>query len=182
MAEVAVITMYPSLRSGLLAVAIFFAAATGCSRLPFEPAAQPEQKNLPPAYPQNQITDPALLDLANGFKTWALAQRAGKPEQPIYARVEILPPAQTVQPYGVGAYQQETRLPVILTTGPGWADLKRPQKEERTVAAFKEITSRLAPLKRNPPLQPTVTIQTPDGMVLAWINHLAPRGKNLHGD
>jgi hypothetical protein len=159
------------------------AATAGCSKLPFGPPAPgPEQKDLPPAYPQNQITDPGLLEVVNGFKAWALAQRAGKPEQAIYSRCEVLPPAQTVQPYGVGAYQQEPRLPVILTTGPGWSELKRQDKEKLAAGAFKEITSRLAGMKHEPTLRPTLTIQTPEGMVLGWINHLEPSGKNLHGD
>jgi hypothetical protein len=82
----------------------------------------------------------------------------------------------------VGAYQQEPRLPVILTTGPGWNELKRQDKEDRAAKAFKEISAKLAALKREPLLQPTLTIQTPQGMELGWINHLDPRGRNLHGD
>jgi hypothetical protein len=88
----------------------------------------------------------------------------------------------TVQPYGVGAYQQEPRLPVILTTGPGWAALKPPEKEEMAAQAFQDFSERLQALQREPPLQPTLTIQTSQGMELAWINHLDPSGKNVHGD
>jgi hypothetical protein len=174
--------MRQSFRIRSWAVALVLVAVAGCSRPPAEQVAGQDPKDLPPAYPQNQITEPRLLEVADGFKAWALAQRAGKPEQPLYQRVEVLPPAQTVQPYGVGAYQQEPRLPVILTTGPGWNELRPADREERAAAAFKEITARLAALKREPALQPTLTIQTPQGLELGWINHLDPSGKNLHGD
>jgi hypothetical protein len=173
--------MTPPPRSLSWAAAVLVAAVAGCSP-PAPPVPPPEGNELPPAYPQNQITDPHLLEVTDGFKAWALAQRAGKPEQPLYQRVEVLPPAQTVQPYGVGAYQQEPRLPVILTTGPGWDGLRPADREERVAAAFKEITARLAALRRQPALQPTLTVQTPQGLVLAWINHLDSGGKNLHGD
>jgi hypothetical protein len=163
----------------IMSWAVVTLVASGCSR---PPAGGGEQNDLPPAYPQNQITEPRLLEVADGFKAWALRQRVGKPERPLYQRVEVLPPAQTVQPYGVGAYQQETRLPVILTIGPGWDELQRPDKELRAARAFQEISASLAELKRQPALRPTLTIQTPQGMELAWINHLDPGGKNLHGD
>ena len=56
----------------------------------------------------------------------------GAPAAPLFSRVEVLPPTRTVLPYGVGAYQQEPRLPAILTIGPGWASQ---EPEEKEVAA-----------------------------------------------
>jgi hypothetical protein len=130
---------------------------------------------------RNQITDPALRKVTDEIQKWAVEQ-IGAGRQPLYSRAEVLPPAQTVQPYGVGAYQQEPRLPVILTTGPGWAALRPAEKEAMAAQAFHDFSERLQALKREPPLQPTLTIQTPQGMELAWINHLDPSGKNVHGD
>jgi hypothetical protein len=136
---------------------------------------------LPPAYTSNQITDPALRQLAEEIKSLALKQ-IGSGGQPLYSRAEVLPVTQTVQPYGVGSYQQEPRLQVILTTGSGWTGLKLEEKEAKVAEMFRTLTAKLAALKRQVPLRPTLTIQTPEGMELAWINHLDPSGKNLHGD
>jgi hypothetical protein len=159
-------------------MAIAWLAAAGCQRTPSGPATE---QGLPPAYLRNQINDPALRKVAEQIQTWALGQVAAA-GQPLYSRVEVLPPAQTVQPYGVGAYQQEPRLPVILITGPGWSGLQLMEKEAKAAQAFTELSAQLQTLPPQPPLRPTLTIQTPQGMELAWINHLDPSGKNLHGD
>jgi hypothetical protein len=163
-------------RLGLALLTLVGLSISGCRRTPL-----PAEKALPPAYTRNQIVDPELRTLAEEIQKWA-AQQAGTEGQPLYSRCEVLPVAQTVQPYGVGAYQQEPRLPVILTTGPGWAGLQPEEKEARAAQAFRTFSERLLVPKRQPLLRPTVTIQTPQGMELAWINHLDPSGKNLHGD
>jgi hypothetical protein len=138
-------------------------------------------QELPPAYTSNRITDPELRRLAEEIRDWAGAQVvAGL--RPLYSRAEVLAPVQTLQPYGVGAYQQEPRLPVILTTGPGWDVLKWEEKEAKAAETYRAISAKLAELKRQPPLRPTLTIQTPQGMELTWINHLDLSGKNVHGD
>ncbi len=136
---------------------------------------------LPPAYTSNQIMDPALQQIAEDIQTW-VSKQVGAGEKPQYGRVEVLPPVPIVQPYGVGVFQHEVRLPVILTTGPGWADMKPEAKEEAVTQAFREISDRLLALKREPVLQPTLTVQTPLGMELTWINRLDPNEKNVHGD
>jgi hypothetical protein len=164
-------------RIGLAVLTMGWLAVSGCRPTPPGPAPQP----LPPAYVSNQITDPALRRLAEEIQSWAV-QQVGAGGQPLYSRAEVLAPVQTVQPYGVGAYQQEPRLTVILTTGAGWAGLKREDKEQKVAEAFRTVAAKLETLKRQPPLRPTLTIQTPQGMELAWINHLDPSGKNLHGD
>lgn len=161
-----------------LILAVVALAGSGCRRSPPAPAAE---KDLPPAYMSNQITDPALRGIAERIKKWALEQK-GADRKPLYSRAEILPPARTVQPYGVGAYQQEPRLPVVLITGEGWPGLKNADKEAKVKEAFEEIEKQLRTLERQPPLRPTLTIQTPQGMELGWINHLDASGKNLHGD
>jgi hypothetical protein len=153
-------------------------APCGCQPAP--PGAAPQ--GLPPAYTSHQFTDPALRKVTEEIQSWAV-QQVGADRKPLYSKVEILPPVQTVQPYGVGAYQQEPRLPVILTTGPGWGSgLKSEDKEKKAAQAFDECSKRLEALKRQPTLRPTLTIQTPQGMELAWINDLDPSGKNVHGD
>lgn len=138
-------------------------------------------ESLPPAYIANQITDPALQHVAEEIRAWgSRPNRAGG--TPLYSRVDVLPPAAVVQPYGVGVFQQEVRLPVILITGPAWTGLKPAEKETAVAAAFREISRRLQGLNRQPALQPTLTVQTPQGILLTWINRLEPNGKNVHGD
>jgi hypothetical protein len=152
-------------------------AAAGCQR----PAPAPQPEALPPAYTSNQIVDPALRKVAEEIKTWT-GQQVGAGGQKLYSQAEVLAPAQTVQPYGVGSYQQELRLPVILRTGPGWAGLPLGEKEAKVAQAFTRLSEQLQALKREPPLRPTLTVQTPQGMELAWVNHLDPSGKYVHGD
>lgn len=162
-----------------LCLLISASLTTGCRRTAPSPAMA--EKGLPPAYTRNQITDPALRKVAEAIQTWAL-QQTGDGGQPLYGRVEVLPPVQTVQPYGIGVFQQEPRLPIILTTGAGWASLEIAAKEAKTAQAFHDFSERLQALKRETPLQPTLTIQSPQGMELAWVNRLVPNGKNVHGD
>jgi len=180
------------LRHSLARLAILGFAITGCgpvwNRLDTEmfPPPSPAGKGhgLPPAYQnsQDKVNDPRLVELAQQFKTWVLQQRAGANQVPLFNRVEVVPSTQTVLPYGVGAYQQEPRLPAILTTGPGWATLKPEDKEAKVAAAFQDLSGRLEALKLDPSPRPTLTIQMPSGLVLGWINGLIKGRKNLHGD
>ena len=101
---------------------------------------------------------------------------------PLFSRVEVLPPTRTVLPYGVGAFQQELRLPTILTTGPGWASQNPEEKEAVAAQAFRELSQGIEALKLDPPLRPTLTIQTPSGLELAWMNDLDEGRRNIHGD
>jgi hypothetical protein len=158
---------------------VSLSALLGCHRQP--PGDRTAEGKGKPAYTHNVIVDPALREVADKVRAQAL-QEVGADHLALYSRVEVLPPAQIVQPYGVGVYQQESRLPVIFTTGPGWAGLKQADKEARVVEAFRTIAAQLEALKQTPPLQLTLTVQTPQGMELAWINRLDPSGKNLHGD
>ncbi len=167
--------MTGSLRS-LLAAPLLGLAALGCG-----PERPPATGALAPAYTFNQITDPALLNVVEEVKNWA-SQQVAADQKPLYSRIEVLHPVPIVQPYGVGVFQQEVRLPVIFTTGPGWDDLPLVKKEEAAAQAFRDISEHLQGLDHEPRLQPTLTIQTPEGMELAWINRLEPGGKNIHGD
>jgi hypothetical protein len=152
----------------LAAVLLAAVLASGCSS-----SASPPGADLPPAYPRGQINDPKLAEAARGFASWATARQADG--QPLYARVETPPPVETVLPYGIGAYQKEPRLPALLTTGPGWDALTPAAREEEAAAAFRELAARANGHKV------TLTLQTPEGLVLAWVNELTPGRKLLHG-
>jgi hypothetical protein len=121
-----------------------------------------------------------VAEAARGFTAWAEQQQIGN--KPVFGQVEVLPPVPTLQPYGIGTYQKVSRLPVILTTGPGWAALPTGRREAVVVAAFTDLSDRLAGAKADPPLRPTVTVQTPEGLELAWVNDMTPGRRLLHGD
>ena len=119
-----------ALRSHVLRPALLGLAFTGCGPaatllgtkvLPEpEPPAGAQGQGLPQAYPRSQINDPRLRTCAQEFETWALQQRSpGADPVPPFLRVEVLPPTRTILPYGVGAFQQERRLPAILTDRAG---------------------------------------------------------------
>lgn len=152
--------------------------ALGCQGTPPD---RPAGKQLPPAYASRHFSDPKVRELADQIQAQAV-KPVGRDGLKLYSRAEVLPPVPTVQPYGVGVFQQELRLPVILTTGPGWSTLSPAGKEEEVARAFNEFSAVLRRLKREPPLRPTLTVQTPQGMELTWINRLDPNGKNVHGD
>ncbi|MBN9522132.1 hypothetical protein J0H58_27040 [bacterium] len=143
-------------------------------------APPPAPADLPPAYPRATITDPKVAGAARGFTEWAGQQQAG--DRPVFGRIEVLPPVPTLQPYGIGTYQKVLRLPVVLTTGPGWAALPADGREAVTAAAFADLAGRLAGAGITPPLRPTVTLQTPEGLELAWVNDAPPGRRLLHGD
>ncbi len=170
-------------------------AVSGCGPSPSSSTTQPEAPvptgqapaagtpDIPRAYPRSQINDPRLSALASKLRDWILQQQSAGPEPlPLFSRVEILPTTQTVLPYGVGAYEQEPRLPVIVTTGPGWAGRELDEKEAITARLYGELSRRLEAMAAKPLIRPTLTIQTASGLELAWINDLVPGRKNLHGD
>lgn len=159
-------------------VIVTLSVSAGCQRTAAPPA--PATADLPPAYPRALITDPRVAQAAQEFRDWVDQQKAG--EQPVFGRVEILPPLPTLQPYGIGTYEKVPRLPAILTTGPGWATLPKERREALTAAAFTDLTERLAAISEEPPLRPTITIQTPQGLELAWVNSIIPGRRLLHGD
>jgi hypothetical protein len=178
-------------KTRLLATAIFGMAASACSPtttvLESNVLPQPKQpanvQDLPPAYARSQIIDPRLRAVAREFTTWALKQgTAAANPAPLYSRVEVLPPAQTVLPYGVGAYQKELRLPAILIVGSGWAKQTTDEKEAAAAQAFRELSLVLEALKLDPPMRPTLTIQAQSGLVLGWITDVEEGRKYIHGD
>lgn len=158
--------MYPAL----------LACAVGCRPAPPPPPAD----NLPPVYPRAIINDPKVAEIASEFTAWTDQQQAGG--KPVFSRIEVLPPVPTLEPYGIGTYQKVSRLPIILTTGPGWATLPAESREEITAAAFTDVSDRLQGARIEPALRPTVTIQTPEGLELAWVNTITPGRRLLHGD
>ena len=150
-------------------------ASSGCERRPVAPAG-----DLPPAYTRDKILDPKLADVARAFTAWAGEQKvqAGA----VFARVEVLPPAPTLLPYGIGTYQKQLRMPAILITGPGWRALAGDDREALTARAFQELSRLLESSARASAVRATVTVQTPQGLELCWVNDLEPGRKLLHGE
>ena len=150
-------------------------ANTGCEQPAVPPAA-----DLPPAYTRDKILDPKLAEVARAFTAWAGAQQvqAGA----VFGKVEVLPPAPTLLPYGIGTYQKQLRLPAILITGPGWRALAGDDRERLAARAFQELSRLLESSAGASAVRATVTIQTPQGLELCWINDLEPGRKLLHGE
>jgi hypothetical protein len=150
-------------------------ASTGCERPAVAPAG-----DLPPAYTRDKILDPKLAEVARAFIAWAGEQKvqAGA----VFGRVEVLPPAPTLLPYGIGTYQKQLRLPAILITGPGWRALAGDDREALAARAFQKLSGLLEASASESAVRATVTIQTPQGLELCWINNLEPGRKLLHGE
>jgi len=159
---------------GLLAMVAF----AGCSR-PVERQPAMQGEHLPPAYPRSAITDPATV---LGIKTLEVAVAAlkGADGQPLYSAVEILPPTRTVLPYGVGRYEQQMRLPVILTTGPAWAKLDSVAREKLVRDTHARCIEALSRAACKLPL--TLTVQEPRGWQVAWMNDPEPGRSIFVGD
>ena len=100
----------------------------------------------------------------------------------VFGRVEVLPPAPTLLPYGIGTYQKQLRLPAILITGPGWRALTGDDREALAARAFQELSRLLESSASTSAVRATVTVQTPQGLELCWINDLEPGRKLLHGE
>ena len=150
-------------------------ASSGCARRAVTPAGE-----LPPAYTRDKILDPKLAEVARAFTAWAGEQKvqAGA----VFGRVEVLPPAPTLLPYGIGTYQKQLRLPAILITGPGWRALAGDDREALAARAFQELSRLLESSASASAVRATVTVQTPQGLELCWINGLEPGRKLLHGE
>jgi hypothetical protein len=175
----------------LNALSFWALAVCGCgptiteleSRFLPEPKPPSSIESMPAAYARSQINDPRLHALGGEFQTWVLKQQTQGPSPaPLFTRVEVLPPVLTVLPYGVGAYEQEPRLPVVLTIGPGWKTQEPEEKEAIAARVFGELSRCLEALSLRPALRPTLTIQTQSGLVLSWINDLVKGRRNVHGD
>jgi hypothetical protein len=150
-------------------------ASSGCDRRAVAPTG-----DLPPAYTRDKILDPKLAEVARAFLAWAGEQKvqAGA----VFGTVEVLPPAPTLLPYGVGTYQKQLRLPAILITGPGWRALAGDDREAQAARAFHELSRLLETSGGASAVRATVTVQTPQGLELCWINDVEPGRKLLHGE
>jgi hypothetical protein len=150
-------------------------ASTGCERRAVAPAG-----DLPPAYTRDKILDPKLAEVARAFKAWAGEQKVQA--RAVFGSVDVVPPTPTVLPYGIGTYQKQLRLPAILVTGPGWRALAADDREALAARAFQELSRLLESGGGASGVRATVTIQTPQGLELCWINDLEPGRKLLHGE
>ena len=157
----------------LIAAAVL--ASTGCDRRSTAPAG-----DLPPAYTRDKILDPKLAEVARAFTAWAGEQRVQTVV--VFSRIEVLPPAPTLLPYGIGTYQKQLCLPAILITGPGWRALAADDREALAARVFQELSRLLESSASESAVRATVTIQTPQGLELCWINNLEPGRKLLHGE
>ena len=149
--------------------------STGCGR-----RAEITVGDLPPAYTRDKILDPKLAKVARAFTAWAGDQKtqAGA----VFGSVEVLPPAPTLLPYGIGTYQKQLRLPAIMITGPGWRTLAADDREALAARAFQELSRLLESSASASAVRATVTVQTPQGLELCWINDLEPGRTLLHGE
>ena len=154
---------------------VILLATTGCDRPSGPPAG-----DLPPAYTRDKILDPKLAEVARAFTAWTGEQKVEA--RPAFDRVEVLPPAPTLLPYGIGTYQKQLRLPAILITGPGWRALSHDDREALAARAFRELSRLLESSASASAARATVTIQTPQGLELGWINDLEPGRTLLHGE
>ena len=157
-----------------LSVAAVLASA-GCDRRAVAPAG-----DLPPAYTRDKILDPKLAEVARAFTAWAGEQKVQA--RAVFSRVEVLPPAPTLLPYGIGTYQKQLRLPAILITGPGWRALDGDGREAQAARAFHELTRLLETRGGASAVRATVTVQTPQGLELCWINDVQRGRKLVHGE
>jgi hypothetical protein len=73
-------------------------------------------------------------------------------------------------------------MPAILITGPGWRALAGDDREALTARAFHELSRLLESSARASAVRATVTVQTPQGLELCWVNDLEPGRKLLHGE
>jgi hypothetical protein len=170
------VRQWPHLR--LLAAILL--ASVGCGRSAGPTPGDMNSGGMPPAYARDKILDPKLAEAARAFTAWAVDQKVGA--KPVFGRVETLPPAPTLLPYGIGTYEKQARLPAILITGPGWPDLSRDDREALAASAYRELSRLVESTAVDPPVRATVTIQTPQGLELAWINELEPGRTLLHGE
>jgi hypothetical protein len=148
---------------------------TGCDR-----RAVVTPGDLPPAYTRDKILDPKLAEVARAFTAWVGEQKVQTGAA--FGGIEVLPPAPTLLPYGVGTYQKQLRLPAILMTGPGWRSLTADEREALSARAFQELSRLLESSASESVVRASVTIQTPQGLELCWINNLEPGRKLLHGE
>ena len=151
----------------------------GCGMPQVEKIPPMPEGNLSPAYPRSDITDPALVDASKQIQTYIKEQKSALWDS-LFSKTEILAPAKIVLPYGVGVFQQELRMPVILTTGTGWKSMKQAEKETVVKAAYQQMLNILQKMKT--PLKPSLTVQTPQGLEISWINDLNGSSKFVFGD
>ncbi|NBU77321.1 MAG: hypothetical protein EBS30_19235, partial [Planctomycetes bacterium] len=138
--------------------------STGCSRptKPLDPLAA--DTIMAPAYPRSTMGDEATARVA--AELTALAKNRQTPTGEIlFDRCDVLPPVRSILPYGAGQYEQQTRLPIILTTASGWnkLDSATRQIELRTLfVAITQSTQGLASVGG-----PTITVVNPRGWQVA---------------
>ncbi|MSR29927.1 MAG: hypothetical protein EXR99_00335 [Gemmataceae bacterium] len=141
-----------------------------------------------PQVPLVEIQTPFLragtmeADLKEACKSIQVEMEARKngDGKPLFGKVEILAPASIVLPYGVGVFQQEIRVPIILTTAEGWISLSLMEKEKEVAWAFTDSMATLQ--KCAHAKKPSLTLQTPRGLEISWVNDIQKGQKLVFGD
>lgn len=132
-----------------------------------------------PVYPRSAISDPGILKVAGLIRDLALRKRTADGAE-LFSGCDILPPAKSVLPYGVGQYEQQLRLPVILTTSAAWEKLNA-ESRRTALTGLREAAERFA--SDVPGLNgPTITVVNSRGWQVAWLNGPVPDGRMFLGD
>jgi len=132
-----------------------------------------------PVYPRSAISNPGVLRVAGLIRDLALRERTTAGAE-LFSACDILPPAKSVLPYGVGQYEQQLRLPVILTTSPAW-DKVSAESRRVALAGFREAAERFT--ADVPELKgATITVVNSRGWQIAWLNGTAHDGRMFLGD
>ncbi|MFN5289735.1 MAG: hypothetical protein ACK5E4_06550 [Planctomycetia bacterium] len=137
----------------------------------------PAQTQTP--FNRGETQDADLQKTGRAIREW-VESRKTTDGIPKFVKTEILAPASIVMPYGVGMFQQEMRVPIILTTGMGWKSLQPEEKEKEVIQAFEEFKKFLQ--QCTIPRKPSLTLQTPQGLEISWVNEIQKGQKLVFGD
>lgn len=148
------------------------------------PSDQDKSKFIVPAQTQTpfnrgETQDADLQKAGRAIREWVDSRKTAD-GVPKFGKTEILAPASIVMPYGVGMFQQEMRVPIILTTAMGWKSLQSEEKEKEVTQAFEEFKKILQ--QCSIPRKPSLTLQTPQGLEISWVNDIQKGQKLVFGD
>jgi len=146
---------------------ILIILSTGCSRptKPLDPLAA--DTIMAPAYPRSTMGDAPTERVATELATLTKNRQTPAGEI-LFDRCDVLPPVRSILPYGAGQYEQQTRLPIILTTAPGWEKLDAVARQTELRALFVAISQSTQSL--GSVSGPILTVVNPRGWQVAWMN------------
>jgi hypothetical protein len=160
-----------------LLVPFFMFFLSGCMRQ--VPAVKPAEASAEPVYPRSTISDPETKRVAAIVRNLFLERQTRKGEK-LFSSCDILPPARSVLPYGVGQYEQQLRLPIIVTTATAWDRLDGPGRRS-ILADLHESSIRY--IAEVPALKgPSITVVNSKGWQVAWLTSLSTADGMFLGD